>query len=212
MRRTIVAGGIGLAALFAVCVGFVAWTLGRPSPRAPRAEQAAARPDAPEPPAPASPAPAPVPAAPPVVAGASSAPAAERPVSRIVNPGRRDRGQVPSAIRFLFKLDPRLTKGLHMGERWVSPATFVGVQEGAVFTIAVRARAAAAGAPRGTLPTWLPSEPDMVAVTPHEGDEVELTVLRPGRSTLSVTAAGTARNLVVDAVEDAGGLRVSISQ
>jgi hypothetical protein len=212
MRRTFVLGGIGIAAFLAVCIGVVSWSTGAPGPAAPPREQAtAAGPDALEPPARAARAPLPAAVTPPPVAGTAPSRPAEPPAPRIVVSGRRVRGEAPPATRFHFKLDPRLTAGLHMGTRWVSPATFVGVQEGAVFTIAVRARGAAGGGARAAR-TWLPSEPDMVAVTPHEGDEVELTVLRPGRSTLSVTSAGAASDLVVDAVEEAGGLRVSISQ
>jgi hypothetical protein len=32
-----------------------------------------------------------------------------------------------TAVNIVFKLDPRLSRGLYMGDRWVSPPTFTQV-------------------------------------------------------------------------------------
>ena len=111
-----------------------------------------------------------------------------------------------------FKLDPRLTKGMHLGTRWVSPESYVGTHDGSLFTVQARARGADASGRAIREPTWLPAEPDMVAVTPDRGAQVEIAVLREGRSSLTVAEGGVSRTLTVNAVQQAGVWRVDITQ
>lgn len=114
-------------------------------------------------------------------------------------------------IKVSFKMDPRVTKSLHMGTRWVSPQTYVGTHRGNLFT--VQARAHGADARRAfSDATWLSAEPDMVAVTPDAGGEIEIVVLREGRSTLTVAGGGARRTLTLSAVQRDGVWRVDISQ
>lgn len=132
--------------------------------------------------------------------GNSPAPAATTPVRRAVG-----------GVKISFKLDPRLTKSLHMGTRWVSPPTYAGTHDGNLFTVQARADGVAAGRAIRD-PTWLPAEPDMVAVTPDRGREVEVAVLREGRSTLTVTEGDVSKTVTVNAVQRAGVWQVDISQ
>ncbi len=45
-----------------------------------------------------------------------------------------------TAIHVSFKLDPGLTRGTYMGERWISPPSYDSVQTGGTYTVEVRAR------------------------------------------------------------------------
>jgi hypothetical protein len=107
-----------------------------------------------------------------------------------------------------FKLDPRLTDGVYMGERWVSPATFhAATQVGSTFSNAARVEHAS-HAPA----EWTPSDPGAVAVAPASGRQVEITVLRPGRSTLTVTVGEDAAIVTVDAAHTNGTWVVTFRQ
>lgn len=108
--------------------------------------------------------------------------------------------QAADASRIAFKLDPRLTAGLYMGERWVSPTTFVQVQSGDQLVVAARSAESVA---------WVPADSAMVSVEPGYGDSVAITINRAGETVLS---AGFA-TLVIKARETVGGiLSVEIAQ
>jgi hypothetical protein len=148
---------------------------------------------------------------PPSLAGAPLPPSA---LDKLPDPRRREPapGARRDRLKISFKLDPRLTQGLHMGERWVSPANYVGSQSGSLFTVQARAAGIDAEGRQFRSPTWLPAEPDMVAVSPDEGRQVEITVLRPGQSKLTVSEGGALRTLTVKAARQANVWRVDISQ
>src|SRR3990172_9543958 len=67
-------------------------------------------------------------------------------------------------IKVIFKLDPSLTRGMYMGDRWVSPPTYTSSQSGKTATI----EAKVSGFNKGIKPTWTPSDPKMVKVTPQQ--------------------------------------------
>jgi hypothetical protein len=113
-------------------------------------------------------------------------------------------------LRVSFKLDPVLTGGAYMGERWVSPPVFqAAAQEGSTFR--VEARAEVAGDPNAAF-TWTPSDPDAVSASPAGGGRVELAVSRPGRSTLTVAAGAEATTLTIDAIHEDGRWLVTFSE
>jgi hypothetical protein len=120
-------------------------------------------------------------------------------------------GGGPSRLAFEFKMDPRITRSLHMGDRWVSPPTYTIMGAPSNVTVEARARKLGANPPRGK-PTWTPTEPDMVDVSPDEGDEVKITVLREGESQLTVSSSGSSKTLLVKATPVRGALRVDITQ
>jgi hypothetical protein len=113
---------------------------------------------------------------------------------------------VPSIAGFQvsFKLDPRLTRGLYMGERWVSPPTYSGVQDGKAFTVEARVQ--------GREARWIPSDPEMVAVSPSQGQEVTITVKRAGQSRLRVASDGVSKELAIKAAYQGTAIRVEIVQ
>jgi hypothetical protein len=207
-RRRLVVGTVIVAVLFVGGIAFIRAVTGAPHAAAPGEARGVASPDATA--LPASPhvgrperevaarAPQPAPLTPPP--GDSGDTRAATPLPR-----------APGGIKISFKLDPRLTKSLHMGTRWVSPPTYVGTHDGNLFTVQARADGEAAGRAIRD-PSWLPAEPDMVAVTPDNGREVEIAVLREGRSTLTVAEGSVSRTVTVNAVQRDGVWQVDISQ
>lgn len=116
-------------------------------------------------------------------------------------------------IELAFKLDPRVTRSLHMGDRWVSPPSYTST--GPLDRVSVDARARVVGGSAGTarsMPVWSASEPDMVEVSPEEAEQVRITVWRTGQSSLTVETGGITRTLRIRAAEVSGALRVDISQ
>jgi len=119
-----------------------------------------------------------------------------------------------TGIAVSFKQDPRLTKGLYMGERWVSPPLYQpAVQEGKTLTVEARVHGVdAKGNKMKIAPTWTPSDSEMVTVTPGEGSDVKIAVKRAGKSTLKVSAPGVSKELSIKATEEGDVLRVEIAQ
>ena len=87
-----------------------------------------------------------------------------------------------SDIKVSFKLDPRLTRGMYMGERWVSPPIYSRVQEpGKPLTVDARVEGRdVQGRPVNINPRWIASDPDMVSVSPARGGAFNILVERAG--------------------------------
>lgn len=136
------------------------------------------------------------------------------PQAETASPARSPAGAPGVArIDLAFKLDPRVTRSLHMGDRWVSPPSYTST--GPLDRVSVDARARVVGGSPGTarpLPIWIASEPDMVEVSPEEAEQVRITVWRTGQSSLTVESGGVARTLKIRAAQVSGALRVDISQ
>jgi len=119
----------------------------------------------------------------------------------------------PTGIEVSFKLDPRLTRGMYMGDRWVSPPTFTQVGEGKKVTVEAIAKGLdATGKPVKISPEWTPEDPGMVMVTPDQGDAVKITVQREGQSKLKVVSSGVSTELLIKATYQGDTLQVEISQ
>ena len=118
-----------------------------------------------------------------------------------------------AGIKVSFKLDSRLTQSMYMGERWVSPPTYTGVRDGKEITVDARAEViSASGKSTGIGPKWIPSDPEMVTVTPGQGNEVKITVRRAGQSSLKVAAPGFSRELSIKATLQGSAIQVDITQ
>jgi hypothetical protein len=115
-------------------------------------------------------------------------------------------------IRVSFKLDPRLTRGIYMGDRWVSPPTYMSVhQEGHEHT--VEARAAALNADGRTVaasPEWISADAGMVTVTPGQDNEVRIVVKHSGQTTLKVVSQRISKELIIKATETQEGNAMQI--
>lgn len=113
-----------------------------------------------------------------------------------------------STIQVAFKLDPQLTQGLYMGEHWVSPPTYTTTLE----TVQARAQGMdGKGRPANADFKWTPSDPEMVTVSPSQGDAVRITVKRAGESTLKVASQGVSRELLIKAKHEGNSMHVEIS-
>jgi hypothetical protein len=124
---------------------------------------------------------------------------------------------VPAAaltgINVSFKLDPRIFSGNYGGERWVSPPTYTGAS--AQDTVESRVDGIDAMGQRVRItPKWTPADPEMVEVSPREGNAVKITVKRAGESKLIVAAQGISRELLIKGKSLANGIgmQVEISQ
>jgi hypothetical protein len=120
-----------------------------------------------------------------------------------------------AGITVSYKLDPRLTSGLYMGDRWVAPATYNSINTVVGKSLTVEARAQgydAAGRRWKVNPQWIPSDPEMVTVSPARGSAVTITVRRPGESTITLKAAAIATTLTLRTVLQGETWRVDILQ
>lgn len=118
-----------------------------------------------------------------------------------------------SGIEITFKLDPRLTKGMYMGERWVSPPVYTRVGEGKEVTVEAQARVMdATGRQVAISPVWTAADPDMVTVTPGQGKAVDIIVKRAGQTSLKITSSGITKELVIKATARNNVIQVDISQ
>jgi hypothetical protein len=116
-------------------------------------------------------------------------------------------------IKVAFKLDSRLTRGMYMGDRWVSPPTFTQVGEGKEVTVEATAQGLdATGKPVKISPEWTPEDSGMVTVTPGQGDAVRITVQRAGQSQLKVVSSGVSTELQIKATYQGDTIQVEISQ
>ena len=103
--------------------------------------------------------------------------------------------------KIAFKLDPRVTGGLYMGDRWVAASKFIQVQDGARLIVAAKG-------PQGA--SWVAADSSMVTVTPVTDREVRLTINRAGETTM--TAAGKVLTIKAEPAAAQGLLKVQISQ
>jgi FKBP-type peptidyl-prolyl cis-trans isomerase len=118
-----------------------------------------------------------------------------------------------TGITVSFKVDPRLTRGLYMGDRWVSPPTYNRVGEGKSVSVEARAHGRdTMGRPLDISADWIPTDPEMVTVTPNRSHEVRITVQRAGQSSLRVTSQGVSKELVIRATDQGNTLQLEIAQ
>jgi hypothetical protein len=114
-----------------------------------------------------------------------------------------------------FKLDPRLTASLYMGDRWVpgNPSYTSTLQTGGQATVDVRAMGKdTRGRPMKIEPQWIAVDPDMLEIAPARKGAVTLIFKRPGESRLQVVAQGFTRELHLNAMDMGNGMQVVISK
>jgi FKBP-type peptidyl-prolyl cis-trans isomerase len=110
-----------------------------------------------------------------------------------------------------FKLDNRLSGATYGGERWVAPSTFMGAT--AQDTIDARANGVdAKGISTKINPQWVPSDAEMVTVSPSQGDQVKIVVHGAGESRVAITAQAFTKELVVKAKNLGKFIQVEITQ
>jgi hypothetical protein len=118
-----------------------------------------------------------------------------------------------TGIKVFFKLDPSITRGMYMGDRWVSPSTHYAVKEGAKVVVEVRAHGLdGQGRQVDISPVWEAEDPAMMTISPDKGSKVELTITRPGKSELRVAFGGITKRLPVRAWHQDNAMHVEITQ
>jgi hypothetical protein len=118
-----------------------------------------------------------------------------------------------TALEVAFRLDPRLTRSLYMGDRWVSPATFQTPRQGKPAVVQASARGVVAYGRRVEVPArWVADDPGMVEISPQDGGVVSLRITRAGTSTVRVEFREVKRTLTVEASEKDGALSVRVAQ
>ena len=120
----------------------------------------------------------------------------------------------PTSIQVFFKLDSRLTQGLHMGERWVSPPTYeIVVTDGVPYTVEARVEILDQnGLPLFVDPEWIVENPEMVIVSPGQNNAVMIIIQSDGQSTLRIITPDVTKTLSVKAIYKNKALLVEVSQ
>ena len=117
-----------------------------------------------------------------------------------------------SGVDVSFMVDPRIARGVYLGDRWISPP-YLRVGEGEQVTVEARAYLLdAAGRPTTIAPAWRVSDPGMVTISPDTGNEVQITVRRAGESRLDITGPAIAKGLIIRAAYPYGVIQVEILQ
>ena len=107
-------------------------------------------------------------------------------------------GSSISDIQLSFKRDPRVVDPFRGIGPWVSGPNYGGAT--AQDTVEARAEGVdAAGKSVKISPQWIPSDPEMVTVSPSQGDDVKITVHRAGESKLKITYQGLSKELEITA-------------
>lgn len=129
-------------------------------------------------------------------------------VSEIQKPDEKE-----AIIKLSFKVDPRVTRGMYMGDRWISPPTYLRVGESKECTVETRAEVLDANGKRmNTSLEWSAADPEMVTVKPDKGNAVNITVKREGESKLKVTSERVSKELLIKAINKGNVIQVEISQ
>ena len=116
-------------------------------------------------------------------------------------------------IKLTFKLDPRLTGSLYMGDRWVCPPIYFRTGDGPECSFEATIKGIN-GRGRATqiTPTITPADPDMVTVSPGPGKAVKVTVHHPGKTSLQVAALGLTKRLPLNALAHGNTIVVEVYQ
>jgi hypothetical protein len=112
-----------------------------------------------------------------------------------------------------FLLDPGLTRGIFMGDRWVSPPSYFFAQQGLQYVVQAKAQLINTRGDHIDVPAeWSPSDPGMVAINREASGAVTIVVTRTGDSNLAVSMGNSAKTLHIHADQVADGMQVRITQ
>lgn len=111
-----------------------------------------------------------------------------------------------------FRLDPAVTRGLYLGDRWVSPPEFRFAQAGDEYVVQAKLQSIDEWGDRSDLSgNWAASDPEMVAITRGQG-QVTLVVREPGDSRVTVTSGSERKELRIHARKTPDAMDVAIRQ
>jgi hypothetical protein len=117
-------------------------------------------------------------------------------------------------LRVYFKLDPRLTQSLQMGERFVSPDTFyTTVQRGTELTVEVEGRTLNVVGDKNDVPlSLIASDPASAKVAHGQGNRLKVKLRGCGTHGLQAVGHGQSKQLTVATICENGTIRAVISQ
>jgi FKBP-type peptidyl-prolyl cis-trans isomerase len=103
-----------------------------------------------------------------------------------------------TGVQLSYKRDSRVVDPFRGIGVWASGPRYAGAL--AQDTVEVRAQGVGAeGKPVRISPEWVPSDPEMVTISPSQGEDVNITVHRPGESKLRISAEGFSMELEIKA-------------
>jgi hypothetical protein len=116
-------------------------------------------------------------------------------------------------LSIAFRLDPALTQGVFLGERWVSPPSFFFAQPGTQYVVQAKAQTIDGHGDRiDVLADWAPADPEMIAISRGALGEVTVVVRQPGESDLTVSTGSGSKVLHVTASRTDDSMQVNFSQ
>lgn len=134
----------------------------------------------------------------------------------MVRPSRTLSTERPQRLAVALRLDPTLTQGMFMGDRWVSPPDFYFAQPGTVFVVQAKAQHRdGRGEAHDFVGNWNATNPRMVEVQRNlqpDGRAITLAIRQPGDSDVTVAAGGETVVLHIHAVQLADSIQVHIRQ
>lgn len=120
------------------------------------------------------------------------------------------------ALLVTYRLDQRLTSGVHIGERWVSPPLYDIISEESAYTIEARVEGIATNGDRMVIGADLISNnPNLFTVMPGPGNTYAIHIRGKGATRLDLIAAGIYQPLYITAAYQTSqctNLRVVVSQ
>ena len=145
---------------------------------------------------------------------APSATSAESPAgSPAVPPGLQQAAAPAPKMVVTFRLDPAVTRGLYLGDRWVSPSTFHFAQPGTRYVVQAKLQSIDAQDDRVDLSgDWSTDDPEMIAIERHPHGEVTIVIRRAGEGRMFVSAGGVTKQLRVHARQTEDAMDVLIAQ
>ena len=122
-------------------------------------------------------------------------------------------GDVEPKPLISFRLDPGLTRGMYMGERWVSPPKFSAAGKGQELTIAARSALMGAGGRLAAIRAeWSAGDAGRIFLSSLHEEEVAIRVLCDTDSTVSAAYHGRITVLRVRSRCRDGAITVEISR
>jgi hypothetical protein len=116
------------------------------------------------------------------------------------------------SINVAFKLDQRITRALYMGDRWLPPPFTQRGDEKQVIVEAWAEAVNASGQRLNEAVEWIPADPTIATVASGQDNQVAITVLRPGQTSLRLVAGAISTELMLTAAHNKGALEAQLSQ
>ena len=125
----------------------------------------------------------------------------------------KDNQSANEEFQISFKLDSRLTGSTYGGERWVPPP-YGPIAYSGIYTLEARVyQIDSGGRQEAIVAEWIPADPKLVTVSPDRGNQVTITVLGLGETSLLVKTQGISKTLYVKAAAQNDAVQVvEISQ